>query len=118
MYNRLGRDICPQCYKEEDEMLTQIRQFLRKHPGAGIGEVTEATGVEYEVIVQMIRDGRLILRDNPNMSYPCERCSKLTLSGRFCADCTQELARGLSGASAELREKNKKANQGKGYFSR
>lgn len=118
MYNRVGRDICLNCVREEDMMLTEIRNFLRKNKLANIAEVAEGTHVEYEIIVDMIRDGRLILRNHPNMSYACERCGKPTQSGRFCGSCTQELARGLSAASAELREKNAQTKSGKGFYSR
>ncbi|MFB5192872.1 TIGR03826 family flagellar region protein [Alicyclobacillus fastidiosus] len=118
MYNRMGREICPNCIREEDKMLNDIRSYLRKNKLANITEVAEGTGVEYEIIVDMIRDGRLMLRDNPNLMYPCERCSTPTQAGRFCASCTQELARGLSVASAELRDKNSQEPKGRGFYSR
>ncbi|GMA64512.1 hypothetical protein NZD89_04125 [Alicyclobacillus fastidiosus] len=118
MYNRVGREICPECIREEDRILNDIRNFLRKNKLANISELSDGTGVEYGIIVDMIRDGRLMLRDNPNLTYPCERCGEQTQSGRLCARCTQELARNLSAASAELRDKQKQGNRGKGFYSR
>ncbi|WAH37682.1 hypothetical protein [Alicyclobacillus dauci] len=118
LYNRTGRDICPQCIREQDEMVHDIRQFLKKNPSANIHETADGTGVPYITIVDMIRDGRLVLRDNPNMSYPCERCGEPTLAGRLCSKCSHELTESLSQASAGLREKNNQGNKVPGFFSR
>lgn len=119
IYNRLGREICAECVQQEDELIKEIRQFLRQHKHANIYEVAEQTKVDYAVIVEFIRDGRVILRDNPNMGYPCERCGKKTMSGRFCADCSAELVEGLGQAAQKLRDKNNLKNKpNQGFYSR
>lgn len=119
MYNKVGRDVCTECIREEDELLKEIRLFLRQHPRANIYEVAENTRVEELVIIEFIRDGRLLLRDNPNMGYACERCGKQTMSGRFCSACTAELAQSLGHASEKLREKNRQEDRPTGgFFSR
>ncbi|SIS50877.1 flagellar operon protein TIGR03826 [Alicyclobacillus vulcanalis] len=107
LYNRVGRDICPDCMKQEDEHLTAIRAYLRQHPLANIYEVSNGTGVPYDEIVQFLRDGRLLLRNNPNMVYPCDRCGTPTQSGRLCANCAKEMARELRpGQRPDGRDRN------------
>ncbi|GMA56852.1 hypothetical protein GCM10025858_13550 [Alicyclobacillus sacchari] len=117
LYNRAGRDICPECIRQEDAVLLEIRQYLKKHPQANIYEVAEGTNATYEEIVEFLRDGRLILRDNPNMAYPCERCGTLTQSGRLCANCTQVMAKGLGHATATLHRDETQGKRGKGFLS-
>lgn len=118
IFNRVRRDICMNCIQEEDKLIGVIRGYLKQHRDATIVNVMEDTGIEYATIVQMIREGRLLLRDNPNMTYPCERCENPTSSGRLCAKCAHELAQGLEGATEAIKEKSKQTEQGKGFFSR
>lgn len=118
IYNRISRDICPACIKQEDEMLIEIRRYLKQHSEASITDVSEGTGVEYTILVEMIRDGRLMIHNHPNLKYPCERCGMPTQSGRLCAKCAKELAQELKGVRAQLVEKNGNEKLGKGYYSR
>lgn len=116
IYNRVRRDVCVDCIREEDEILVAIRTYLKTHPDATIHQVSEDTDIAYGVIMHMIQDGRLLLRDNPNMKYPCERCKKPTSSGRLCAACSKELAQGFGDASETIRAKRLETDDGKGGF--
>lgn len=120
IFSKVRRDICSECIAEEDKAFQTVRDFLRLHRDASMSEVSEATEVEVEMIIEMIQDGRLMLRDNPNFSYSCERCGKPTQTGRYCGHCTKELSSALSGAAAELRQKNASQQNGsnKGFHSR
>ncbi len=118
LFHKSGKDVCPECLREEDQLLSEIRQFLRKYPDSTIFDVADGTQVEYHVIVDFIRDGRLILRDNPNMSYPCERCGAPTMSGRLCVTCSRELANGFKEASESLRQRETRNRPGGGFLSR
>lgn len=118
MFNRVRRDICPSCVAEEENMFQAVRKYLRDHRNASMSELVEATEIPMEFIVEMIRDGRIILRDNPNLTYECERCGQPTQSGRYCAKCTQELAAGLSGAATEVRKHKDDSRKNSGYYSK
>lgn len=118
IYNRVRRDICPNCIEEEDQLYLKVREFLRENRDASLEEVVKATEIPMQTLIQMIQDGRIMLRDNPNMAYPCERCGSLTQSGRYCMKCTKEIANSLSQAGTQMRDKliaDKKA--GRGYYS-
>lgn len=119
IFNRIRRDICQACIAEEDKAFQTVRDFLKLHKDASMTDVQDGTGVDMELIIEMIQDGRLILRDNPNLAYGCERCGSQTQSGRYCAKCTKELSNALTAAATELRQKNAEQNAlGKGFHSR
>ena len=121
IFNKVRRDICMQCIAEENKAFEVVRAYLKDHKDATMGDVVEATGVELELIVSMIQDGRLILRDNPNIYYDCERCGGPTQSGRLCAKCTKELAEEMTGAANALRQRmmaQQKDRRGERYWSK
>ncbi|WP_083430659.1 TIGR03826 family flagellar region protein [Alicyclobacillus macrosporangiidus] len=118
LFNRVRRDICPACVAEEDKAFETVRQYLREHRDATMAEVSEETGVGVDLIIAMIQDGRLMLRDNPNLHYPCERCGQPTRAGRYCPRCTKELSASLSAAARDLRKKAQEMERGQGYYSR
>lgn len=91
IFNRVRRDICPDCAVQEDRAFSEVRAYLNRHPDADMEELVSETGVTQPLVTALIRDGRLILRDNPNLSYPCERCGRPTSVGRFCVACAREL---------------------------
>ncbi len=92
IYNRVRRDICSACIVEEDRAFAAVRLYLHDHRDTTMEELVERTGTDESLIVSLIREGRLILRDNPNLTYACARCGRPTQVGRFCARCTQEMA--------------------------
>jgi flagellar operon protein (TIGR03826 family) len=102
IFNRVRRDICPVCVAEEDKAFDKVRAYLREHRYASLPETSEATGVDIDLITEMIKSGRLILRDNPNFTYACERCGAPTQVGRYCQACSAELSRMYARARDEL----------------
>ncbi len=95
LFARISRDLCPDCIAQEDEMLVQIQQFLDEHNNATISEVSEGTGIPGDKIVTLLQEGRLVARDNSNL-LKCERCGKSIPKGRFCIECSTDIARSLS----------------------
>lgn len=119
IYNRIRRDICSDCIVQEDRAFHIIRDYLREHRDAALAEVALETSVDAELIIDMIRDGRLILRDNPNLFYECERCGNPTQVGRYCANCTKELSASLTHAAEDIRSKLQQSDRSTGgYFSK
>ncbi|GGJ13760.1 hypothetical protein GCM10010885_23890 [Alicyclobacillus cellulosilyticus] len=115
LFNRVGRDICPACVAEEERAFIKVRDHLRQHPNVTITELAEATGVDAGIILEMIRDGRLVVRGYPNMFYPCERCGQPVQQGRYCARCADELSQELRRASQTLSDRVR-GTRGHGYF--
>ncbi len=119
LFNRIGQDLCPDCIREEEEKINEIREYLRHHPRANIYEVSQKTSATYDEIVDLIRTGKLMLRQYPNVVYPCDKCGSPTQTGRLCMNCEQELM-----SEFKVRTKGNdlyKANHeksNKGFYSR
>ena len=79
-----GRTICSRCLDQEEEQYAIVRKYVRDHPGATVFEVAEETGVEEEIILQFLRDGRLQSRGFAEV-LECQRCGKIISSGKYCS---------------------------------
>jgi len=82
---------------QEEEQYAIVRKYVRDHPGATVFEVAEETGVEEEIILQFLRDGRLQSRGFAEV-LECQRCGKIISSGKYCSQCLQDLDSQLKGA--------------------
>ncbi|MFC4768258.1 TIGR03826 family flagellar region protein [Effusibacillus consociatus] len=91
LFNRYAKDICPNCIKQEEDDFYKVSGYLRDNQGSTPQEVHEATEVSLEKIYRFIREGRLIAKNFPGMTYPCERCGIPIQMGRFCRTCTDDL---------------------------
>lgn len=85
-----GRNLCKKCQEEEENEYLIVRRYVRDNPGATIFEVSEATGVEEEKILNFLREGRLQSKGLAAV-LECERCGKKITAGRFCAQCIKEM---------------------------
>ena len=115
LFNRVTRNICPDCIREEEQMFDEIKAYLREHEGATVTEVSEATGVAEERILHYLRDGRLVL--SGTMSYPCESCGKPIRTGRFCTECKNDLEAGMSDAARSLKQQLSNKDASGAYYS-
>jgi uncharacterized protein len=81
-----GRSVCNKCMEKEDSEYAVVRRYVRDHPGEGVSDVSEATGIEEEKILQFLKDGRL---QSSGFVEPttCERCGKRIPEGKFCEQC-------------------------------
>jgi flagellar operon protein (TIGR03826 family) len=90
IFGYMGRNLCPDCMNKEEEEFQTVRKYVRDHPGAGVFEVAEATGIDEEKILQFLRDGRLQSRGFQN-TLECERCGKKITAGRYCDNCRGQM---------------------------
>jgi flagellar operon protein (TIGR03826 family) len=104
------RDVCEQCYKEEEVLFEKVYQFLRKRENrtATMAQVVEATGVSASLITKWIKMGRLQLVHFPNLGYPCESCGAIIREGQLCSKCRTKLQTELKRYEEEKeRQRNK-----------
>ncbi|SHH09682.1 flagellar operon protein TIGR03826 [Thermosyntropha lipolytica DSM 11003] len=85
-----GRNLCKRCQEEDENEYLLVRRYVRDNPGATIFEVSEATGVEEEKILQYLREGRLQSKGLV-AALECERCGRKITAGRYCPQCLKEL---------------------------
>ncbi len=100
---------CPDCSKEREEKFEKVKNYLWDNPNATVDQVNEETGVDKEIIIEFVKEGRLDA-DNVvvNGMLDCERCGVSISSGRYCSSCKEELARGFSGEDSDKKEKKRK----------
>ncbi len=85
-----GSNLCPACNRERDRQYEIVRDYLYEYPGANIMEVSEATGVDEDIILLFLREGRLQLA-KPGIGLDCERCGVPITTGRLCNNCINDL---------------------------
>lgn len=98
VFAKTMRDICPECYRKEEEAFKKVYKFLslRKNREATMEEISEGTGVEEELIIKFLKQKRLRSSKYPKLSYPCERCGVAIVEGSVCAACSQEVKDAVS----------------------
>src|SRR5690625_5510094 len=76
------RDICPRCYRDEEEAFEIVYRFLmkRKNREATMNEIVEATKVKEELIIKFIKQKRLRTSQFPQLAYPDRKSTRLNSS--------------------------------------
>ncbi|WP_068673088.1 TIGR03826 family flagellar region protein [Oceanobacillus sp. Castelsardo] len=97
VYVKALRDICQDCYTEEERAFQAVYSFLlnQNNRKATRTDIIDATGIEDWYITKFIREKRLLLSKFPNLSYPCETCGTGITSGKLCQDCQESIIKDL-----------------------
>jgi len=107
-----GRDICGKCLEAEDDDYGIVRRYVRDHPRSTVVEVAEETGVDEEVILQYLRDGRLV-SNSFAATISCERCGKSIRAGKYCDGCMNVINAQLQGVEPPRESEPKVKSTGK-----
>lgn len=119
IFQKVVKDICPSCVKEQQELVQLIKNYLRDHPYATIPEVARETDIAVEDLIDLIEQQILILVEFPNMTITCERCGLPTQQGRFCNSCKAELVKEMANMTRAVKQlQEKTAKPTKGYYSK
>lgn len=92
---------CQRCREKMEVKFQEVKEYIRKNPGVGIPEVSDACDVEPNQIRQWLRDERLELTENSPIYMTCEGCGKSIRCGRFCEKCKNSTAAGLKNVLRE-----------------
>lgn len=111
------RDICPKCYKKEEEEYEKVYQFIRKKQNrtAPMEQVVANTGVEKSLIYKWIKKGRIKLSQFPNLGYPCAKCGTQIREGKLCTSCLSSLQGDIK--NLEVEEERKRQAKSSTYFT-
>jgi flagellar operon protein (TIGR03826 family) len=114
------RDVCENCYKEDEKMYEKVYQFLKKRENraATMETVINQTGVEEELLYKWVKKGRIQTKLFPNLGYPCDKCGKIINTGKLCQGCTDSLKRDLQQFEANNDWKEKMNTQRTYYTTR
>ncbi|MDR3591779.1 MAG: flagellar protein [Negativicutes bacterium] len=97
--------LCANCLKGLLDNEIKVADYLRLHEHSSIDEVYEATKVEKDVIIKMIREGRII---EGKLAYPCENCNATISSGRMCRSCMDKALESLEPMAQKGQEEDRK----------
>lgn len=117
LFLRGVRTVCPECYREVEEEFKRVYEYVRKSENRqrDIYEVSEATKVSVDQIIEFIRSGRLSVADYPQLAYPCESCGEVLITeGRICERCRKKLSAEIRQSYAE--EEALRHKKGAGYL--
>ena len=86
-----GGDYCPSCHKADEMILEQLQQYVEINSTDSMEIVSEKTGIEDKIIIQYLKDKRLIVSEDSPLYIECEMCRKKIHTGRLCIVCSQKL---------------------------
>ena len=94
-FTSLGGRICPACLEKIDQDFITVRDYIYEHKHSNIDLIAEETEVSKQVILYLLKEGRLII-DSPDGGGGgylfCEVCKKSINTGRLCKDCMGKVA--------------------------
>jgi flagellar operon protein (TIGR03826 family) len=115
------RDVCPGCWKEEEQAFDKVSQFIRRRENraATMMQVVEAVGVKEELLIKFIRTGRLKVTQFPNLGYPCDKCETIIRTGKICEPCALKIKKELEQHEQEqsFKEELRKREKRGTYFT-
>jgi len=95
-FQSLGGKICNECLSKMDEEFIIVRDYLYENKHADMDTVSEETGISKQVIMHLLKEGRLILEDAQGGKgggmLLCEVCKTPINSGRMCKKCKDMVA--------------------------
>lgn len=83
-------DRCPACRQRYEEAFAQVSRFLRANPDATIDRVAEETGVKHALILEFLREGRLLRRPR-GVVLQCRVCGARIEQGSLCEACAAKM---------------------------
>lgn len=93
VYQGIGEYICEECGAAEYDDYGKVRNYLEKHRGANVAEISDYTGVSHKAIRDMIKEKRFEIIDNKGGYLRCEMCGEKINSGRMCPKCEEKYHR-------------------------
>jgi uncharacterized membrane protein YvbJ len=93
---------CPDCVREIDEMFVKVRDYMYNNPRAHVEDICEGTGASREMVMDWLREGRLMANDNATPLLTCTKCGAPINTGKLCAKCANAFVSQVSSASQEM----------------
>ena len=98
---------CPACTEEIEKEFQETKEYIYRHPGVSIQQISEELEIEVAQIKQWIREERLMLSNASDGDISCENCGAAITTGRFCEKCKSQLTNSLSSAITKKEEPKK-----------
>ena len=114
-FGSVGGRVCPDCNEKIDKDFIKVRDYIYEHKHASIDEISEETEVHKQIILHLLKEGRLTI-ESPDGGGGgllfCEVCKKSINSGRMCKDCMGKVANTMSRHVAGERQQGSRGSGG------
>ncbi len=125
LFNQITTDYCKKCYDEEEELLRQTQDFLRKNRAAAVFEILEEVELEQWMLDKWVAEQRITL-SNPADLQAIPRCSscgrEIKQGEEMCQTCKFKKLTSKKPSSQQEKpaeeEKDKPARTGMHFKSR
>ena len=94
-FQSFGGRICVNCLEKIDRDFITVRDYIYENKHTDMDKVSEETEVPKQIILHLLKEGRLIIDDPEGGGdgiLTCEVCKKPINSGRMCKDCKDKVA--------------------------
>lgn len=88
---KISRDVCPKCFKQEEELFSRVKTFLKNNPGVSVAQVAQSCDCSEEQVWGFIKSGRLDRIGLSQIAHHCELCNKIIYEGVMCDECQRQL---------------------------
>ena len=94
MYQAIfGKNICPECVKQEEVDFEVARDYVKEHPGSSMQKVSDETGVPVNLLLKFVKEGKIDFSDGESVVAACESCGVPVFSGRYCNNCLSQMGK-------------------------
>ncbi len=90
LFRKVNLDICKDCEREEEELLLDVREFLRDNPEAMRNEILDEFEMEQSLLEKWIEQNRIVLvkESEANAKPTCPSCGREVKEGQtYCRTC-------------------------------
>ena len=99
VFKGVGEFICEECGAKEYDDYGKVRNYLERHRGANVAEISDMTGVSHKAIRELIKEKRFDVLDNKGGYLRCEVCGENITTGRMCPKCEENYHRQVEKAA-------------------
>lgn len=108
-----GMYSCEECEHTMFDDFGKVKLYLEEHGPTPLAIIAEDTKIEPKVIEYFLRKGRVEIIEGSQYYIDCEKCGCAIRYGRFCPECTRQLAGGIKAVfNEEMGERPKKRGEG------
>lgn len=118
VYLKNNYGMCTNCIKDIETEYEKCLKFLRENRTCTVQELSDETGVDMKQIVKFIREGRISIKNNPNMTYGCDVCGSQIREHTICEPCRARLSKEAQNLQEdELRKSELRAKEKQTIFN-
>jgi len=93
---------CPDCVREIDDLFVKVRDYIYHNPRANVEEICEGTGASVDMVMDWLREGRLLTNENAVPLLECTKCGASIATGKLCGKCANDFMSQANTAAQEM----------------